>query len=98
MYKTRKHGTLAVMNLREAWASMTPGGKQAFAKACGTSYTYISQCTGSGPGARHLSVKLCRRMIAADPRLTLEELRPDVWGSVPPKPRRVRGASSQQAV
>lgn len=68
------------MNLREAWASMTPAQKVAFAKACGTSYIYVSQCTGTGPGSRRPSVKLCRRMVEADARLTLEELRPDVWG------------------
>lgn len=82
------------MNLREAWASMSPERKQAFAKACGTSYTYISQCTGTGPGARQPSVKLCRRMVDADPRLTLEELRPDVWG---PGTRRSRGTTAAAA-
>lgn len=67
------------MNLREAWASMTPAEKLAFVEQCGTSYTYVSQCTGTGPGARRPSTKLARRMVEADGRLTLAELRPDVW-------------------
>lgn len=32
---------------------------------------------------RQPSTNLCRRLVVADPRLTLAEMRPDVWGEMP---------------
>ncbi|WP_308920553.1 hypothetical protein [Janthinobacterium sp. J1-1] len=32
-----------------------------------------------GGGHRHPGDKLCRRLVAAEPKLTLHELRPDIW-------------------
>jgi len=34
-----------------------------------------------GGGHRKPSVKLCQRLVAAEPMLSLTELRPDVWSS-----------------
>jgi hypothetical protein len=65
------------MKLIDVWTALPPEGKHALAAAADTTYIYMSQCAG---GHRKPSVRLCRSLVAADPRLTLEELRPDIWG------------------
>ncbi|MGR2663659.1 hypothetical protein HA052_11085 [Chromobacterium haemolyticum] len=46
------------------------------AEATSTNEQYLYQC---GVGLKNPSPKLCRRIIEADPRFTLPELRPDIW-------------------
>jgi hypothetical protein len=50
------------------------------AKAVGSSVGYFYLIGG---GHRHASVGLCRRLVEAERKLTLEELRPDIWATSP---------------
>lgn len=68
------------MNLRELLDVLTPAEKVAFAERVGTSYVYLFQMAGSGVAKRRPSPKLARRLVQVEPRLTLAELRPDIWG------------------
>jgi hypothetical protein len=54
-----------------------PEERQALADTAGTSVGYLYLIGG---GHRRASPKLCRALHSADARLTLCELRPDIWG------------------
>jgi len=64
------------MNMRNLLNELSFAEKLAFAERAGTQYFYLFQIAG---GQRSPSPKLCRRLVAADPRLTVGELRPDIW-------------------
>jgi len=65
------------MDIKTFLKRATPHERQQFAEAAETSVAYLYQIAGKHklPGA-----KLCRRLVKANPLLTLQELRPDIWG------------------
>lgn len=65
------------MTLRELLPILTAAEKRSLAAAAGTQYIYLFQMAA---GARQPSPKLARRLVEADPRLKLADLRPDLWG------------------
>lgn len=67
------------MNLRDLLNILTPAEKVELAKRAETQHVYLIQCAS---GFRKPSPALCQRLVAADSRLTLAELRPDVYGAV----------------
>lgn len=68
----------------------TPEQREALAQEVKSSVAYFYQIAG---GHKQPSTKLSRAIAEADPRITLSELRPDVW--VPRKPRRSTDKASQ---
>lgn len=67
------------MNIRDFLSTLTPEQREAFATRAGTKASYFPQLMMDDH--RKPSVKLARRLVdASDGALTLEELRPDVWG------------------
>lgn len=58
-------------------SDLSPQERAELAKKVKKNEVYIYQCS---TGFRNPSAKLARNLVAADPRLTLEELRPDIWG------------------
>ncbi|WP_114154698.1 hypothetical protein [Chromobacterium haemolyticum] len=56
--------------------TMTAQERKALAEAAGTDHVYLYQC---GAGLRKPSPDLCRRIVKADPRFLLSDLRPDIW-------------------
>lgn len=66
------------MDLRTYFLTTKPDERRELAKKIGRSVEYLYLCTRPGrkPGA-----KLCRDLVKADPRFTLADLRPDLWGN-----------------
>lgn len=67
----------AAMNLREYFLETKKAKRRELAEAVGTSDDYLYLCS---MGKRKPGTALCIRLVAAEPRFTLAELRPDVWG------------------
>lgn len=65
------------MNLTDLQKLDGRGAFVALAKKANTSPSYLSQCAG---GHRKPSPSLAKKLVAADARLTLASLRPDVYG------------------
>jgi hypothetical protein len=65
------------MNLRTFFLITKPAERESFAKAVGAKVNYLYNCS---MGKRQPSAALCKRIVAHDPRFTLAELRPDIWG------------------
>lgn len=65
------------MNLREYFLATKPAEREKLAQAVGTSVNYLRNCS---VGVRQPGPALCFRLVAKEPRLTLAELRPDIWG------------------
>ena len=65
------------MNLRDLQKQAGRGIFVELAERVKTSPSYISQCA---IGARKPSPAFAKKLVAADPRLTLAALRPDVYG------------------
>lgn len=57
----------------------TPEEREALAEKVGSSVGYFYQIAG---GHKRPGSKLCRALVAAESRLTLSELRPDIWADV----------------
>lgn len=85
--------SFTAMNLIDYLDKLSTAQRRDFATRCKIKDLYLAQlkCSAKGDGERRPSVKLCRRFVAAsaamraqagleDTLLTLEELRPDVWG------------------
>lgn len=51
--------------------------RESLARAVESSVGYLYLLGG---GHRKASSKLCQKLVAAEPKLTLGELRPDIWG------------------
>lgn len=64
------------MNMREFLQVTKAPEREALAQAANTSVGYFWLIAG---GHRKPSPGLCRRLVDAEPRLTLGGLRPDVW-------------------
>lgn len=67
------------MNMQEFIRATSPEQREALAAKVEISSKYLFQISG---GHRKPSVKLARRLVEADSRLTLSELRPDIWGAL----------------
>lgn len=78
-----KCDTVDRMTLKELMKVLTHEEKHSLARRAETDYIYLFQCAGTGPNSRRPSPALAKRLVAADPRLTLAELRPDIWGDEP---------------
>lgn len=65
------------MNLRELMDVLTYEEKLELARKADTGYYYLFHMAA---GARLPSPRLARKLVEADNRLTLAELRPDIWG------------------
>jgi hypothetical protein len=81
------------MNLRDLLRSMSADQKREFAAAIGVSADYLPLLSG---GHRNPSPALARRCVEVDSRLTLHELRPDIWDAdtaadAPPRPAGTEG-------
>ena len=59
----------------------TPEEREALATAVSSSVAYFYLLGGSH---RRPSAKLCQRLVAAEPKLSLADLRPDIWGGFLP--------------
>ncbi|WP_148716852.1 helix-turn-helix domain-containing protein [Chitinolyticbacter meiyuanensis] len=57
-------------------SELTVAERNGLADEVGKSRVYLYQCAA---GIRQPSPKLCRELVAKEPRLTLAELRPDLW-------------------
>ena len=57
----------------------TPEEREQLASLVDSTVAYFYQIAG---GHKQPGPKLCKRLVSAEPRLTLTELRPDIWGSV----------------
>jgi len=66
------------MNLKRLLEILPRGEGKVFAEKVGTAYPYLYQIAN---GIRKPSPEFCQRLVDADPRLTLEELRPDIWAN-----------------
>lgn len=64
------------MDLKTYFQSTKPEERETLAKACDTSADYLYLCSR---GDRRVGPALARRLVEAEPRLTLAELRPDIW-------------------
>ncbi|UQV43409.1 hypothetical protein KIV45_15680 [Janthinobacterium lividum] len=53
-----------------------PCDRKTLAAAAGTSVAYLYLIGG---GHRRAGTKLCQKLVAVEPKLTLCELRPDIW-------------------
>lgn len=65
------------MDLRNYFLSTRPAERKVLAEAVGTSVDYLYLCSTN---KRKPGPALCMRLVAAEPRLTLGDLRPDIWG------------------
>lgn len=58
----------------------TPDERELLANRVESSVAYFWQLAGGHKKPGH---KLCRRLVAAEPRLKLADLRPDIWSREP---------------
>lgn len=65
------------MLIKELMSLMTEAERHDFARRAGTTVNYLWLLSG---GQRRPSPKLAKKLVDADRRLTLEKLRPDIWG------------------
>lgn len=65
------------MDLRTYFLNTKPDERKTFADAVEASVDYLYLCS---MGRRKPGPELCKRIVAHDPRFTLGELRPDIWG------------------
>ena len=65
------------MDLRTYFKTTKPADRKAFADALGINVDYLYLCSR---GTRKPGPDLCKRIVDKDPRFTLAELRPDIWG------------------
>jgi hypothetical protein len=72
-------GKVAGMDMKTYLRQATPAERQTLAIAVSSSVAYFYSIAGhhKRPGT-----KLCLALVAAEPKLTLAELRPDVWSRV----------------
>ncbi|MGE5650925.1 MAG: hypothetical protein ACM34A_12080 [Bacillota bacterium] len=69
----------------------TPEEREKLAKEVGSTVGYFYQIAG---GHKRPGPSLCKSLVAAEPRLTLGELRPDIWTREPAKRRSTDKKSS----
>lgn len=64
------------MDMKTYLQQATPDERDALAAAVGSSVGYFYLIGG---GHRRASPALCKRLVGAEPKLTLGDLRPDIW-------------------
>jgi hypothetical protein len=64
------------MDMKTFLRQATPMERESLASAVGSSVGYLYLIGG---GHRRPGPKLCKALASAEPRLTLHELRPDIW-------------------
>ena len=64
------------MNLRQLLDVLDASEKKALAESAGTVVIYLHQMAD---GHRQPSPRMAQTLVKCDPRLTLHELRPDIW-------------------
>lgn len=69
-------GKVGDMNIKSFMQQATPDEREALAKAVGSSVGYLYLLAG---GHRRPSVRMCRKLVEAEPRFVLSELRSDIW-------------------
>jgi len=82
------------MDMKTYLQQATPDEREALAITVKSSVGYFYLIGG---GHRRASPKLCKRLVAAEPKLTLSGLRPDIWAppSDPDGPTPGRRATDQ---
>jgi hypothetical protein len=66
------------MDLRTYFLTTKRAQREKFAADLGVHVDYLYHCSR---GERKPGPELCKRIVALDPRFTLAELRPDIWGN-----------------
>lgn len=69
-------GKVASMDMKTYLKQATPDEREVTASAAGTSVGYLYLIAG---GHRRPSTDLTKRLVEAEPKLTLSGLRPDIW-------------------
>ncbi|MET3135287.1 hypothetical protein AAKU55_005595 [Oxalobacteraceae bacterium GrIS 1.11] len=65
------------MDMKTYLKQAAPEQREALAAAVASSVSYLYVIAG---GHRKAGPKLCKALVVAEPKLTLGELRPDIWG------------------
>lgn len=65
------------MDMKTYLRQASPEERSALAAEVKSSVGYFYLLAG---GHRHASTKLCQKLVSAEPKLTLQGLRPDIWG------------------
>ncbi|HEX7911741.1 MAG TPA: hypothetical protein VF534_27120 [Paraburkholderia sp.] len=65
------------MDLRTYFLTTKRAQREEFAVALEVNVDYLYHCSR---GKRKPGTELCKRIVSLDPRFTLGELRPDIWG------------------
>ncbi|NOV24182.1 hypothetical protein E5S69_11730 [Cupriavidus necator] len=65
------------MDLKAYFEATKPKERRALAEKIGTSEEYLRLCAN---GHRQTGTTLALKLVAAEPRLKLADLRPDIWG------------------
>lgn len=65
------------MDLKTYFKQTKRPDREAFAQSLGVNHDYLYHCAR---GARRPGPELCKEIVRQDPRFTLAELRPDIWG------------------
>ncbi|WP_244136976.1 hypothetical protein [Burkholderia pyrrocinia] len=66
------------MDLKTYFRITKPAERQVLAESAGTSVNYLYLCSR---GTRKVGAELCKQLVKFEPRFTLAELRPDIWGN-----------------
>lgn len=66
------------MDMKTYLKQATPAQRETLAQAVDSSVGYLYLIGG---GHRRASPDLCQRLVAAEKKLTLTELRPDIWSA-----------------
>jgi hypothetical protein len=64
------------MDIKTLLRTLKPAEREAFAVSADTTVAYLYLLAG---GHRRASPAMAKRLVEADARLTLPELRPDIW-------------------
>ena len=64
------------MDMKKYLKQAAPYDRKTLADAAGTSVAYLYLIGG---GHRRAGPELCKKLVAAEPKLTLCDLRPDIW-------------------
>lgn len=64
------------MDMKNYLKQAAPCDRKTLADAAGTSVAYLYLIGG---GHRRAGPELCKKLVAAEPKLTLCDLRPDIW-------------------
>jgi hypothetical protein len=73
------------MDMKTYLQQATPEDREGLAAAVKSSVGYFYLIGG---GHRRASSGLCKKLVAAEPKLTLFELRPDIWAAPADSPMR----------